>query len=128
MLILEDDEHTQRLLRSVADTEGWQIDYGRSFEEVVHRLEWCDVLLLDMHLPGVSGTEVLDQVRNLRRRPAVVVVTADDAMRAAAQERGVEAFLVKPFEVPELVAAVRRAGGPVLDLTTMPAQRSASGR
>lgn len=118
VLILEDDEHTQRLLRSIADTEGWSVEYGASFDEVHRHLAWCDVLVLDMHLPGVSGVEVLDHLRGLERRPAVVVVTADESLRAAAQARGARAFLVKPFEVPDLVAAIRHVGGPLVDLTT----------
>jgi FixJ family two-component response regulator len=47
-----------------------------------------------------------------------VVVTADEGLRAAAEARGAGAFLVKPFEVPDLIDAIRRAGGPVVDLGT----------
>ena len=68
-------------------------------------------LVLDVHLPGLSGFELFDRLVAAGTRPTVIFVTGVDEPRARkrAAERKAAAFLTKPFAGTELVAAVRRA-------------------
>ena len=74
-----------------------------------------DLVLLDLHLPDISGEEVLDELRTRRETrdtPVVVISAAATKARVAALERrGIEAYLTKPIDLSELLEAVREALG-----------------
>lgn len=76
-------------------------------------LHEVDCLLLDVHMPGLSGLEVLEEVRHAATKLPVVLMTAryesDFASRAI--EAGASAFLRKPFADYELFAAIEEATG-----------------
>jgi two-component system OmpR family response regulator len=94
-------------------------------------------VLLDLGLPGRSGFEVLERLRRKGSRAPVIIITARDALedRVKGLDLGADDYLVKPFELQELLArlraVIRRQGGqaaPVLDngiLTLDPATREA---
>lgn len=69
-----------------------------------------DVLVLDLHMPGMSALDVTRALRGARasRRPRIVVVTADGGVAdwKALREIGVDAFLLKPFDADQLLSAV----------------------
>lgn len=69
----------------------------------------ADVVVLDMQMPGMSGMEVLDQLR--RRAAVVIILTAhgDFGTALKAMQRGAENFLIKPADMGHLELAVRRA-------------------
>ena len=83
---------------------------GRSALVILEREE-VDCILLDLELPDMNGTEILQLVRRFRRPPAVVVVTARSAAAKAEQavRLGAHDYLVKPFNGPRLVTTVRNA-------------------
>jgi CheY-like chemotaxis protein len=66
------------------------------------------LLLLDLRLPYVSGLEVLRHLTARQATIPVVAMSADGSLLEAASASGVEAILRKPFELDELLAAVRR--------------------
>ncbi len=87
-----------------------------TFESAEQFLALCNpgaatCLVLDLHLGGMSGTELLAQLAAGGSPPPTIVITAhDDATaRRAAERHGAVAFLRKPFEDHELVEAVERA-------------------
>lgn len=110
VIILEDHEGVRQLLRMLADTEGWTVTHGERFSEVEGALERADVMILDMGLPEVDGVEVLT---TLRARgldlPVVVLSGRDQGMIEQAERYTVSAVIRKPFEVPELMKAVKAA-------------------
>ena len=75
-----------------------------------------DCLITDVSMPGRSGLELLERLRNLGSTIPVIIVTADasPATRARAAKSGAHAFLTKPVNSDELVlhlrSALRRAG------------------
>ena len=78
-LIVEDDDTTRRLLRKLVESQGCEVDEARDGEVAIERLEAYDyaVILLDIVLPKVSGTEVMDHL--FKTNPAllerIIVVT-----------------------------------------------------
>lgn len=126
VLIIEDDPQVQRLLRSIADAEGWQASYSDSYEKVEAALPWADVLVLDLYLPGIDGIEVLRRLPERHLKLPVVVLTAHEELCDRALELGAYAALTKPFELAELVRVIRSATGDVIDLTAPAIEEAAT--
>ena len=92
--------------------------YSDGFDPVLFRsaeeyLEGASVLcplclILDLNLPGISGLQLQERLRRTCRALPVIVITShrDPAIRALAEENGCAAFLVKPFGVTTLLAAI----------------------
>ncbi len=71
--------------------------------------ESCDLVILDVMLPGRSGLEILGQARQNGIRVPVLLLTARDTVddRVQGLDTGADDYLVKPFAFPELLARVR---------------------
>ncbi len=114
ILICEDDPDLQNLLERAFERDGWLpvvAGDGREALEVLAAGPIPSVLVLDIHLPLLSGLEVC---RRVRRDPStanlpVILVTAlgDEVDRVVGFEVGADDYLVKPFSVRELVLRVR---------------------
>ena len=102
-------ELVEHVLARAGDVELYAAMYGSLGIELA-REHRPDLVLLDLHLPDMPGTEVLDQLRADPRtaRIPVVVVTADatPAQVRALRASGVAAYLTKPVDVAELVRVV----------------------
>jgi FixJ family two-component response regulator len=72
-----------------------------------------DCLLLDVHMPRMSGMEVLEQVREAATKVPVVLMTGryDPAFAERSLAAGAAAFLRKPFDEGDLISAIERATG-----------------
>ena len=117
VLIVDDDEIVAELHRAfVADLDGFVVAgaVGTGPDAVVAiRTHHPDIVLLDMHLPGFSGLEVLRITRADRRiQPEVIAVTAArdvDSVREA-RRAGVRHYLAKPFAAGDLRARLQEVG------------------
>ena len=85
-LIVDDGPMNQRLLQGLLDQLGWAADTASSGDEGLAKcqLTTYDVIFVDLHMPGLGGTEMVEILRESERechtpRTRVVVVTADDA-------------------------------------------------
>ncbi|KAG0754071.1 hypothetical protein G6F22_021177 [Rhizopus arrhizus] len=69
-------------------------------------------MLLDLNLPGMSGLDVLRQLRQDGNQVPVLILTARDGIedRVAGLDAGADDYVTKPFELPELAARVRAFG------------------
>ena len=114
-IVVVDDDPTIRLLlkRVVGEQFGHEVvgeaDNGADMVETVLRVQ-PDLVILDIHLPGIDGLDALRQIYQ-ERIVAAVAITADrDAeLVARALEEHVMAYLVKPFEPSQLQAAILMA-------------------
>jgi DNA-binding response OmpR family regulator len=137
VLIVEDDRMIGESLREALRGHGFAADWvrdGRAADAVLAS-ERFDAVLLDLGLPQRSGLDVLRALRARGDATPVIVVTARDALadKVAGLDAGADDYLVKPFELDELLARLRaverrRSGraNPVLevaDLTLDPATR-----
>jgi len=126
LLLVEDDEMIGRAMRQGLDAAGFVVDWvtdARAAELALANGVY-DLALLDLGLPGKDGMALLRELRGRRESLPVLVVTARDAVadRIAGLNEGADDYVLKPFDLDELVARVRallrrRAGsaGPLLE-------------
>ena len=119
ILVVEDDVAVAELIRTVLnDVSGWgaTIVHDAAAAREVFRHVRIEVLIVDVNLPGISGLELLELLRNDPHwdEPPVLLMSAhpDQAAIAIAMRDGlVTKFLRKPFDVEELVKEVHAAVG-----------------
>jgi two-component system KDP operon response regulator KdpE len=110
VLIFEDDQAMQNILRMLFEANGFRVllaDTAVRGEQDA-RLHRPDVVVVDLGLPDRDGLNVIKALRMWSPMP-IVVLTAQtaEAKRLAAFELGADDFVMKPFSAPELVARVR---------------------
>ncbi|MRD45989.1 response regulator [Caenimonas koreensis DSM 17982] len=123
LLLVEDDPMIGRGMRQGMTDAGFTVDWvtdGRAAELALAN-DVYDMAILDLGLPGKDGMSVLADLRARRETLPVLVVTARDAVadRIAGLNAGADDYVLKPFDLDELVARVRavlrrRAGSPLL--------------
>jgi two-component system response regulator RegX3 len=119
VLVVEDEESFSDALSFMLRKEGFEVGVASTGTDAVAEFErsGADLVLLDLMLPGMSGTEVC---RTLRQRSSVpiIMVTAKDGEvdKVVGLELGADDYVTKPFSSRELVARIRavlrRAGEP----------------
>ena len=110
LLIVEDDPDVRNSLERRFRFEGFQVTTAERGEEALALLTEVDpnLVLLDVMLPGLDGFAVAERIRHVSNVP-ILMLTAKDALedRVSGLECGADDYLVKPFELPELMARVR---------------------
>jgi DNA-binding NtrC family response regulator len=113
ILLVEDDDVFLRPLHRTLELAGYDVLPVPSAEDALDALkvEDVDVVLTDKRLPGMDGVELVRRVKADHADLAVVVMTAYGTIESAveAMRLGAEDYLVKPFEVAELLLVIRRA-------------------
>lgn len=111
ILIIDDDVALLRNLGSAFERYGWDVHRELAGEAglATYARALPDVVLVDLHLPGIDGLEVLDALRE--HDAVVMLLTGDDHLPTAvrAMSLGAENFLVKPVDLEHLIAAADRA-------------------
>ena len=118
VLIVEDEPDLQRVVWTCLQEEGYVVDVASDGEEGLYKAaNWdYDVVVLDVMLPKLDGWQVLTRLRKLKSTP-VLMLTARDTVqdRVKGLDSGADDYLVKPFQLTELLARlralVRRAAG-----------------
>lgn len=110
ILIIEDDEAIVKVLRRALAYEGYQVNSaldGESGLNIAHDRR-PDLVVLDLMLPGMDGVEVCQRLR-AGGNVLILMLTARDALHDRVQglDAGADDYMVKPFELEELLARVR---------------------
>jgi two-component system response regulator MprA len=110
ILLVEDDEAIVKLLKRALAYEGYQVDAALDGETglTMARDHHPDLAVLDLMLPGMDGIEVCHRLRSGGNLP-ILMLTARDATQDRVQglDAGADDYMVKPFELDELLARVR---------------------
>ncbi len=111
ILIIEDEPKTMAYLAKGLAENGYTVNGAGNGEEGFHlaRVGACDLLILDVMLPGKDGWSILADLRQSGHRFPILFLTARDAVedRVKGLESGADDYLVKPFAFTELLARVR---------------------
>jgi DNA-binding response OmpR family regulator len=109
VLVVEHDKNQRLLLEEELGYEGYTAVTASNAEEAIAALSQAkvDLVVLDMHLPGMGGSEFLGRLAGLGERPPVVIHTADESCRDGFVSRLAEAFVLKHSDLSELVETIR---------------------
>ena len=111
VLLAEDDKMIGAAVVEALKDEAYAVDWVRDGGLAIEatRSETYDLLLLDLGLSAVDGFDVLKTVRGANTKLPVIILTARDALddRIQGLDLGADDYLVKPFEIQELLARMR---------------------
>jgi len=111
ILLIEDDEKVARAVSTGLQAERFAVDRAADGLEGLDtaRLGPYDLIVLDLMLPGLGGTELLKRLREVNSDVPVLILTARDAVsdKIANFEAGADDYLTKPFAFAELVVRVK---------------------
>ncbi|WP_313087858.1 nitrogen regulation protein NR(I) [Pseudomonas sp.] len=111
--IVDDDRSIRWVLEKALQQEGMTTQSFDSADSVLAKLarQQPDVILSDIRMPGVSGLDLLAQIRELYPRLPVIIMTAHSDLDSAvaSYQGGAFEYLPKPFDVDEAVSLVKRA-------------------
>ncbi|MCV7354842.1 response regulator transcription factor [Mycolicibacterium fluoranthenivorans] len=143
LLVVEDDPALSRLLTDLFVDEGYQVDVAADGQQGLHSglTGSYDAMIIDRGLPVMDGSDLVALLRSRGIATPALLLTARGSVadRVDGLDAGAQDYLVKPFEIPELLARVRalvrrpdggstlRAGGLCLDRITRTVSGSAVG-
>jgi DNA-binding response OmpR family regulator len=111
VLLVEDDLMLGAAMKRGLEKAGYAVDWAQRGDEALAGLsaQEYSVALLDLALPGANGLEVLRQLRRRRDNTPVIVVTANGRgdQKIEGLDAGADDYLVKPFDLNELLARIR---------------------
>jgi len=127
ILIVEDEESMADPLAFLLRREGFSTEIAANGPDalVEYDRNGADIVLLDVMLPGMSGTEVCKQLRNRGAVPVIMLTARDSEIdKVVGLELGADDYITKPYSTRELVARIRAvlrrgteaedAGSPIL--------------
>ena len=123
ILAIEDEVDLLASLAKALREEGYAVDTAADGEDGLYKAENnpYDAIVLDVMLPRIDGWEVLERLRKSKKTP-VLMLTARDALRDRVRglDSGADDYLVKPFDLDELLARIRaiirRSAGQTLNV------------
>lgn len=110
ILVIDDDEAITTALRRALTFEGYAVDVAHGGEEGLVRARDAapDLVVLDILMPGLSGLEVCQRLREADDTPILMLTARDDvADRVKGLDAGADDYVVKPFDIDEFLARVR---------------------
>ena len=111
ILLVEDDKMIAEAVSNGLKTARYAVDWvnnGNTAEQALNSQQY-DLALLDLGLPGQDGLQVLKHLRQEKNNTPVLIVTARDDLdsRLAGLDGGADDYIIKPFDLSELLARIR---------------------
>ncbi|MBC7463416.1 MAG: response regulator transcription factor [Actinobacteria bacterium] len=110
ILIVEDEESFSEALSYLLGREGFEVGVAGSGTKAIEEFDrnGADLVLLDLMLPGLSGTEVCRQLRSRSAVPIIMLTAKDSEVdKVVGLELGADDYVTKPYSARELVARIR---------------------
>jgi two-component system, OmpR family, response regulator RegX3 len=110
VLVVEDEESYSDALAYMLRKEGFEVAIAATGPDALAEFDraGADIVLLDLMLPGIPGTEVCRQIRQTSNVPIIMVSAKDDEVdKVVGLELGADDYVTKPYSPRELVARIR---------------------
>ena len=111
ILIIEDEKELRLTLRQFFEQEHFLVETAKDYHSGLSKLADYDYdcVLLDIMLPGGSGMQLLDELKAMKKKHSVIIVSAKDSVddKVLGLEKGADDYLAKPFHLSELLARVK---------------------
>jgi len=113
VILVEDEKLISTMVVLNLRRSGFDVLHFERAEPMLDHLaqEPCDVILLDIMLPGMQGDEALKRIRSMGLKTPVLMLTARRELdsKVTALDSGADDYVTKPFDMNELLARVRAA-------------------
>ena len=110
ILVVEDEKSFSEPLAYLLGKEGYEVEVAADGNEAIAKFDksGADLVLLDLMLPGINGTEVCKQIRVTSNVPIIMLTAKDDEVdKVVGLELGADDYVTKPYSSRELLARVR---------------------
>ena len=110
ILVVEDEPRLLRSLAKALREEGYAVDTAEAGDDGLYKAETSnyDAIILDVMLPQMDGWEVLTKLRKQKQTPVLMLTARDTSKdRVRGLDTGADDYLVKPFDLTELLARLR---------------------
>jgi len=119
ILVIEDEQQLSSQIATELRNSGFTIDQAYDGSEGLYYAEEYsyDLMVIDLGLPKMSGSEIIEQLRAEENKTPIIILTARDHWqdKVSVLSSGADDYLTKPFHMPELVARInallRRSAG-----------------
>jgi DNA-binding NtrC family response regulator len=112
ILIAEDEEITLKHLLSTLQKEGYEVLGFSNGLKALERIEeeYFDVLIADIKMPGLTGIELLEKIKEKAIETKVVIITGYGSIDSAvtAMKKGAHDYLTKPFDLEEMLLKIKK--------------------
>ncbi len=109
ILIVEDDEKLSKELEKFLSQNGYEISRITSFENIINDIlnSKCNMVLLDINLPGNNGEYICKEVRKISEVPIVMITSVDSELdQLISLNYGADDYITKPFNLQILLAKI----------------------
>jgi DNA-binding NtrC family response regulator len=111
ILIVDDDESIRKTISTILEEKGYSVDSAENGKEAIEKTDagFYNLALIDIRLPDMEGTELLDRMRETTPRMVKIIVTGFPSLRNAieAVNKSADAYLIKPVRIDELLGTIK---------------------
>lgn len=111
ILIVEDEDSLREIMMRSLEKERYIVESAGNFQEALFKINDYDYdcIVLDIMLPGGSGLNLLEELKKLRKKDSVIIVSAKDSLedKVTGLDLGADDYLTKPFHLAELNARIK---------------------
>ncbi|MBS7632958.1 response regulator [Candidatus Bathyarchaeota archaeon] len=111
ILIVDDDESIRKTISTILEENGYKVDTAKDGRQAIEKTEarFYNLALIDIKLPDMEGTELLDKMRDTTPRMVKIIVTGFPSLRNAVEavNKSADAYLIKPVKIEELLETIR---------------------
>ena len=110
ILVVDDEPQITRVLRTSLSSQGYEVTIANDGQSALRAFqeEKPDLIITDLSMPGMTGTELTENIRDFSQVPIIVLsVRGEDKNKIEALDKGADDYVTKPFSINELLARIR---------------------
>jgi DNA-binding NtrC family response regulator len=115
ILVIDDEESIRRTVSMILERAGYLVDTAENGKQAIEKAEanFYNLTLIDIRLPDVEGTELLDALEETTPNMVKIILTGYPALENAVKaiNKGVDAYLIKPVKPDELLKVIQERLG-----------------
>jgi DNA-binding NtrC family response regulator len=112
VLVIDDDDGTRNLFSTVLSDAGYLVEVAENGKQAIKMCKKApfDVALIDIELPDIKGTELLNMLKQIRPKMVKIIITGHPSIENAVKSVNEKAdgYLLKPVKIPEMLDTIKK--------------------
>ncbi len=112
ILVIDDDENIRKVVTTILQDKGYAVDTAETGSEAISKSQQStyNLMLIDIRLPDMEGTELLSKVHETTPKIRKIIVTGYPTLQNAvtAVNEGADAYVMKPFDVENMLDTIKK--------------------